>query len=708
MMNDQHDQHEQLGTTRAVWNRRFKYGANVAVLIIATLVIVLLANWIAAERVRELGIGARFDFTATRKYSLSPQTRQLLATMETDVRIVTLFPGGLVDYETNRRINHFRDLLDEYALRSAGKIEVEHLDTTLDIDRYEAFAAELRIRYADDLEPARAAVERGVEALRGFQSFSAEQAPAFKQQAAVLTRKISDPQTRQRFMQVVQVLEGFPEMVVLRSILTRIEDERAEPLPNSSYLNRAATEPLTLAKEGLLSPGVGLFDRLAGSETAPDDLKQFAVRAGQLFQGQLERIDAALESLNAAAQTTDDYNAARRKIGQANAAVVMTDDALSVIRLDDVYTEPMVGQDGEPATEQRFRGEEAVTGALIALTLKTRPLVVFVAGQQPTIGPNGAYSQMADRLSNLNFEVTEWAPAGRQSQFGASPPQPRPEVAPGRPVVWVFTPVPPPDPRMPYNPAQQQINQAFRRLVSEGQNVLTFVALSPMTRFDVPDEMAAALEEQFGIIAETGTQIVTSIVTGDGREMAVPQIDRTNWPEDHPISAAVQGQTGVLLNAVPMTAEPSEGVATWPIIRTGEDAWAERDAGMTRDPKRDPDERTGPFTAGFAVEKGDQRAVIIGDAFFANDRVTQARPFNPYTGAGGPLYFPANGEIFTNSVFWLTGMEMLIGSGARTQDVRRIDDVSETAMTTLWWVTLAGLPAATLAAGGAVWLVRRK
>jgi len=694
------------GSARAVWNRRFKYGANVAVLIVAMLVIVLLVNWMAAVRVRAWGVNARFDFTATRQYTLSPQTRQLLAALETDVRIITLFAGGLTDAETARRISHFRDLLDEYEMRSAGKVEVEHLDPIRDIERFEQLTRQIQERYDDELAPARAAIDQATTALRSFAAFSAEQAAAFKQQAALLGRNIADPQDRQRFTQVVQVLEGFPEMVGLETILNRIEQERAEPLPSYSLLKRTASEPLSLAREGLLSPGIALFQRLAGDETAPDDLKQFANAAEQLFQGQLERIDAALASLEAA--TTEQYDATRRNISQTDAAVILTDAGLSVIRLDDVYQSPMLGAEGEPATEQRFLGEEAVTGALIALTVETPPLIVFIAGQESVIGPGGSYSQMADRLTNLNFEVTEWSPAGRRTQFGPGPPQPRPEPEPGQAVVWVFTPAPPPDPRMPYNPAQQQINQTFETLVGEGENVLAFIALSPMTRFDVPDEMAATIAEAFGITVDSGTQIMTSVVTGDGREMAVPQIDRTNWPDDHPISASLEGQTGVLLNAVPMESEPTEGVETWPIIRTGEDAWAERDAGMTRNPKRDPDERGGPFTAGVAATKADQRAVIIGDAFFAHDRVTQARPFNPYTGERGPLYFPANGELFANSIYWLADMETLIGSGARTQEIQRVGHVSEAANTALWWIVLAGLPIATLVAGGAVWFVRRK
>ena len=52
--------------------RRFKYGLNVFVLVLAVLIIVILVNWIGYRRY------TRFDFTHTRQYSLSPQTMLLV------------------------------------------------------------------------------------------------------------------------------------------------------------------------------------------------------------------------------------------------------------------------------------------------------------------------------------------------------------------------------------------------------------------------------------------------------------------------------------------------------------------------------------------------------------------------------------------------------------------------------------------------------
>ena len=62
----------------SAWLRRIKYGLNVAILVFAALVIVIIINWIAVRNVSKWGNWTRLDLTATREYTLSPQTRQVL------------------------------------------------------------------------------------------------------------------------------------------------------------------------------------------------------------------------------------------------------------------------------------------------------------------------------------------------------------------------------------------------------------------------------------------------------------------------------------------------------------------------------------------------------------------------------------------------------------------------------------------------------
>ena len=100
---------------------------------------------------------------------------------------------------------------------------------------------------------------------------------------------------------------------------------------------------------------------------------------------------------------------------------------------------------------------------------------------------------------------------------------------------------------------------------------------------------------------------------------------------------------------------------------------------------------------------------MISSPVWASDLITEA---GPQTMFGQVLYtrFPANAEMFTNSVYWLAQepFESLIATSAYTQDVARIGEMSRPAYLAAWWLLLILPPALTLGAGGVVWLFRRR
>ena len=82
--------------------RRRKYGLNVAVSVVAVLALFVLINWIAYRQF------VRFDLTATRSYSLSPQTLKVLQGLEGSYQIVTLFS------RSGEHVDQALDLIEEY------------------------------------------------------------------------------------------------------------------------------------------------------------------------------------------------------------------------------------------------------------------------------------------------------------------------------------------------------------------------------------------------------------------------------------------------------------------------------------------------------------------------------------------------------------------------------------------------------------------
>ena len=112
--------------------RSAKYAGNYVVSLALVLAIVCGVNYVATQHVK------RFDMTSSGRYTLAPQTRQVVANLDKDVRIMAFFPGG----------SHgpLRELLTEYSALSSrlsydfiDPDKQNHLARQYDISLYGAF-----------------------------------------------------------------------------------------------------------------------------------------------------------------------------------------------------------------------------------------------------------------------------------------------------------------------------------------------------------------------------------------------------------------------------------------------------------------------------------------------------------------------------------------------------------------------------------------
>ena len=103
---------------QAVTGRTARYGGNALVMSLAFVGILVLINLLSARHHK------RFDLTATQEYSLSPQTRQVLHSLEQPVQI-TAFMGGAYS-----NAQPFEDLIKEYTAQSA-QLRYEIVDPDL-------------------------------------------------------------------------------------------------------------------------------------------------------------------------------------------------------------------------------------------------------------------------------------------------------------------------------------------------------------------------------------------------------------------------------------------------------------------------------------------------------------------------------------------------------------------------------------------------
>ncbi len=145
----------------------------------------------------------------------------------------------------------------------------------------------------------------------------------------------------------------------------------------------------------------------------------------------------------------------------------------------------------------------------------------------------------------------------------------------------------------------------------------------------------------------------------------------------------------------------------------GNRMWAERNLDALEDIQSAPYDAAAAqdvFTAAVAVERQGQggRLVVVADPQWATDAVTQFGHWGEGTAELSGARFPANSELFVNSVYWLAGLDELIAASPRAQDLRRIEAMSDAALVGYRVLLLLGLPAAIALAGVGVWFVRRR
>jgi len=312
-------------------------------------------------------------------------------------------------------------------------------------------------------------------------------------------------------------------------------------------------------------------------------------------------------------------------------------------------------------------------------------------------------------------------------------------------MVWVMLPSPPMDRRNPQ--ASMRIQQAMGRFVeSLGQSdnpsdartgLVVLLNRNPMARFGQNDPVANLLND-FGIEVAADRLLLREVFLPDGRQMPTSQLDLSRWPDGNPISRALRGLSVTFANAVPLTVQgrgegengdggsagsggegngDGDGQASvvaeaFTILATGETVWAERDVdNRTQLPRANEGERRGPIPVAAGAERDNRRLVAFSSLQFAMDDFVLTR--QPVATAEGiemieAVQRPGNVELMLNSIHWAAGLDELIATGARSQDVRRWQPIDEATYTGLMWLLIAGLPVATLLVGVGVWSVRRR
>ncbi|HTW95338.1 MAG TPA: hypothetical protein VMD30_11120, partial [Tepidisphaeraceae bacterium] len=477
---------------------------------------------------------------------------------------------------------------------------------------------------------------------------------------------------------------------------------------------------------GLIDVIVKNFAILKQHGGLPQAMSQYIDQTTPEYLQLKKRVDDALKQASSLGELKLDT--LRTALKDRNTILVMGtgDNSWRVIPYDQVWREP-----GQTATltdqstpQPRFAGEQAVTAAILGVSRSgvPQPKVCFVrSGGQPLLQPDFAggndLSEMAYRLGLYNYNVMEkdFSDTGQNPD---APPEPSDDdIKDALWVVWDFNP----GQQSPDMPPPPSLAPELANHLREGGSaiVLTCYQQDPLT-----DAM-----ESWGVKIHSDAMIVHEKIPAPQGEstdilnqaLRLPFIFDLHDYGDQALTQPLAGLEGIFLQMCPITVDHVDGFTSWPLIPipTSPDApqsWGEtnpdtnsavlqNNATPTFNSKTD---MAGPLYAGAAVENdtGARLVVLGGGPFMMTAYATlTAKRLDP--NAPDVIRFPANGDLFTNAVFWASHQDSLIDISPEAMDVGRIRDISDGWLR--FWrlgVLLIGMPGAVLIIGLAVYLRR--
>jgi hypothetical protein len=705
-------------------SRRAVYGFNVLIAIVVALGLAVLLNLIAHRGYQRVGASlknwVRYDLTATRRYSLSEQTVNVLGELEEPFKLVGLFRGS------NVHLRRLPRLMNEYAAYGEG-VTAQHIRFDSDIKARQKLLKELAARFDDDLKPAREALQQLVgpstETNTNGASNQATLATLSEQlnqaitplKAALQSPEFANAQRKEQVRQITRLLQRRDPQRGDTPQSQRIRRQLEQPLPKYGELQSSLQSSLEQL-DNLLQQAQSLFEKMSNAQDAVPAVAEQLLQANRSMKRAQNIVQQAVDALSSTS-VPERYDEIRNDVMNNECVVILGPKQVKAIAVNELYrTNPTARRRGQASqAQQSFIGEEKLTGALLSMTMESSPLAVFVSTGQPPLGRRGQYTHVADRLRNANFEVTQWNPGARQMQRGGGSQAPTPNE--GQKAVWIVVPSQQsrnPRMMMQQQGGQQQVAEHLRARLKAGDGVMLMMMLNPSAGMGAGDPLQSMIDS-WGLQPQLDRLILSLQQHPSGRQMMRRRHNVQDWPKASPITGPLGGmQAQLSLLISPLRYEQKEGVTQHPLIRiTGDNLWAESDLrGLNPNNLKVNDKtRQDSFVVGRAAEKDGARLVVTTAGPWASNSLAAAA--NSYlTPEGrierGGLLYPANSELLINSVFWLSDQEQLIAPSPRTQDVRRVNpDLSDTTLAWFRGLAVGGLPVLALALGLGVWLVRR-
>ena len=684
--------------------RRALYGLNVAVAVAVAVALAVLVNVLVDWQFRRLPNGLkpwfRYDLTATRSLTLSPQTQRMLGDLPGRRRMV----GVLRDQTLAGR--DVADLLQQYA-RYSAQLDVQTLHPERDLARVESFYRELETRHADRVDPLRAAVTRGIDAVDSLAATFGEASGTLTLLASEDVEQESDLAASLRVLgnQLAELSRGYAQAAAT------LREQMGQPMAPLSNARAALVNDLRRADAEVLAPFLRQLEPRSRDRAASLKVRDGLLRLGQRIEALRAELREQAEAL-LVPETAEDYERLRAALSAGEVVVVVGDASVRVVPVEQMFVA------GSTPDERLFIGEDRLTGAMLTMNLAVLPRLVVVRDTPASlIEPRGGLSHVAGRMALADFEVIEWPVGGNgggPAGPGATPPgddsgnalPPPPLPAANQSAVWV---VPSLSLERTTQADREQVARVLRQRLAAGDGVLLCFDYDPEAAFR-PSNPLVELSRSWGLAPQSQQLVLHENLGGDGRRRGDAGWVTDRWPEASPLAGALAGRDVQWVAPTPLAPEARPRVQTLPLARLrGERAWLAE--GLTTPAAIAESNYSAPQAIGpdgVLIAAAAQQVAEPGQSLPVDDgrlMVFTERHWLTDTQAGRRL---GNSELFVNAVYWLAGLDEAIAATPRTQDLRRIQPIEPARATAYRWLLLAGLPGGVLLAGVGVWLWRRR
>ncbi len=309
-----------------------------------------------------------------------------------------------------------------------------------------------------------------------------------------------------------------------------------------------------------------------------------------------------------------------------------------------------------------FRGEQALTRAILEVTGRTGKKVYFLEGHgEPGTGGLGRLRSLVEgegyALEGLNLAV-------------------RGKVPDDAIAVVIL------------GPQQDLDGKEVDLLLDYGQKRKgkLFLLVDPL-----PGQSLPQLERLAG---EIGVELKNDVVIDPVRGAFMDPTAPVPVAIPHTITEPIMAKriNLVLPGARSLAEKKKENFLLFPLLQSSQESWGEKNP-LAGSWERNQDEPGGPLNLAIAVSASDRPlAVVVGNASFVR---------------GNALSVRGNVDFFLNALAWLVGEETLISVRPKPISPPRADVTVPTGRR-IFYGTVVFIPLLTVIAGGSIWLRRRR